>query len=157
MSTLVGLFLCWNKLHIVQKCIPTAILNIISLFQIDFFLLIDGTLIGSLQVRVDLLSLHVRVDREVMSMKEYSTFLRALQQEPDNYIYIYIYISQIIIYLYIIIRLIYIYIYHQVVLIARNPRKLSRHRSLSSIGPSRSSRLYPVSVQSWCESLMVGQ
>ena len=41
--------------------------------------------------------------------------------------------------------------HHQVVL------TLYRHLSQSSIAPSRSSRLHPVSTQSWCKSLLVSQ
>ena len=45
---------------------------------------------------------------------------------------------------------IYIYIYHHVVMPAWISLILSHHRSLSSIAPRRSSRLYPVSAQSCC-------
>ena len=50
-----------------------------------------------------------------------------------------------------------IYHHHHVVLPAQISLTLSPHRSLSSIAPRKSSRLYPVSAQSFCIYVLAGR
>ena len=47
--------------------------------------------------------------------------------------------------------------HHQVALTAQISLILSLHPYLSSIGFSRSSKLHPVSAQSWCKSVLAGR